>query len=121
MMIFNVFAIALGGFVGAVLRYMLSTRLNSGSFVPLGTLLSNSIGCFIIGFVFALEIPLPLTFLLVSGLSGALTTFSTWMKELLEMMQTNEWGKSTLYFVGTLIGAVGFVYIGHTLGMFIGN
>ena len=121
MTIFDFFAIAVGGFTGAILRYALSTKLNTGASIPYGTLLANSLGCLLIGFVFALELPIALTFLLVSGFCGALTTFSTWVKELLGMMRLNEWQKAILYLVGTMIVGVGLIFIGHTLGGFVTN
>ena len=50
----HLLVVGLGGFLGAIARYSLSTYLaaRSGSF-PLGTLAVNVIGCFAIGVLFA--------------------------------------------------------------------
>ena len=81
--------IGAGGFMGAVLRYLLSGLLQnlSGSAVfPFGTLGVNLVGCFVIGLMSYLAEyrglfgPETRMFVFV-GLLGALTTFSTFGHE----------------------------------------
>ena len=84
-------AVGLGGFVGAVARYGLSslvTRLTRGAF-PYGTLVVNVIGCLTIGGLLAWfegqELPNDSARLfMVVGVLGSFTTFSTFGNDTLE-------------------------------------
>lgn len=75
--------VALGGGVGSVLRYAVAgwgQRLAPGTF-PLGTLIVNVAGCFLIGFLnTALVGPVPVRpeyrIALTIGILGGFTTFS---------------------------------------------
>jgi CrcB protein len=92
-MVKNLVFIALGGSVGAVLRYLLAdvTQRLSGSEFPSGTLLVNLTGCLVIGFLASLfagpvvvrdEVRLGL----LVGLLGGFTTFSSYGLETLAML-----------------------------------
>lgn len=76
------------------------------------------IGCLLIGFVASLGLSIPLTFFLISGLTGALTTFSTWIKEVLGMSRLHEWGKASTYMLGSILLGILFVYVGYISGSF---
>lgn len=77
-------AIALGGAVGAILRHLItvwSYPVFSGRF-PLGTLIVNVSGSFLIGIAYVLIVERAMLgpewrLMLMTGLFGALTTFST--------------------------------------------
>jgi CrcB protein len=76
-------SIGIGGFIGAVLRFSISawvTKLTTPNF-PFGTLSVNILGSFFIGFLFLYFQQTNLSptqkALFVTGLLGALTTFST--------------------------------------------
>jgi len=88
--------IGLGGFLGAVARYGLSTfanRMHGGPF-PVGTLLVNVLGCLIIGgFVFLVEERSHFSehtrhFFLI-GVLGSLTTFSTFGNETIGLLRNH--------------------------------
>lgn len=108
----DVVAIGIGGFAGAIIRYLVSKQLNTNSYIPYGTFLVNMIGCLLIGFVAGLELSRTLTFLLGSGLAGALTTFSTWLKEIVGMARSRELVKSSTYLMGAIIFGITLVYVG---------
>jgi CrcB protein len=81
--------IGLGGFVGAILRYWvggLAQRVTPHPTFPLGTLIVNVIGCFVIGILAAVVEargalhPNARVFLTV-GLIGGFTTFSAFANE----------------------------------------
>jgi fluoride exporter len=84
--------IGLGGAVGSVLRYWLSGLVQSGAGVtafPLGTLAVNVAGCFAIGVLAELAgsrafFDPDIRGLVMVGLIGGFTTFSTFAYETLE-------------------------------------
>lgn len=87
-MIRNILLVALGGAVGSVARYLLSTAVQeqAQSVFPWGTMTVNVLGCLIIGFVTALAaghgvISPSLKLILTTGFCGGFTTFSTFMNE----------------------------------------
>jgi CrcB protein len=114
-------SVGIGGFTGAILRYGISNWVNAlshGSF-PYGTLSVNLIGSFFIGFLFLYfqQIhlsPYPKT-LLITGLLGALTTFSTFSLDTVLLMQQEQYLKALLNISSNVM-----LSIGATLfGMFI--
>ena len=84
--------IGIGGFIGAVLRFIISGWVQRifGSFFPYGTLSVNVLGSLLIGFLVMLfedMISPEWKALAVTGLLGALTTFSTFSYETVVMLQ----------------------------------
>jgi len=85
--------ISLGAAFGALLRWLLSIRLNSlFPSLPPGTLVANLVGGYLIGVAisyFALHADLPPQWrlLVVTGFLGGLTTFSTFSAEVVTQMQ----------------------------------
>lgn len=83
----RILVVGLGGFLGAALRYLISTATSKylGNF-PLGTLLVNVAGGFLMGFLmeaFAGIWPISpnARIFLTTGILGGLTTFSTFSYE----------------------------------------
>ena len=105
--------IGIGGFFGAVIRNLISTYMNRPGEIPRGTLAVNLAGVFLIGLVFGMEIPRMWTLLLASGLAGALTTFSTMNKELIELWKNDKKNYSSLYFLLTYGGGITLAAIGY--------
>ena len=115
-------AIAVGGAIGALLRYALSNvayRVLSAAF-PWGTVMVNLSGAFAIGLLSALldrviVAPYVRTFLLI-GLIGSFTTFSTYMIESVNLLQDQEYGLAALNIVlSTLLGLL-LVFAGMIAG-----
>jgi fluoride exporter len=91
-------AVAVGGAVGAVLRYGLTGWLHtlSGWVFPIGTLAVNLLGSLIIGAVMELSAGRYLfspeaRLLLVTGFCGGLTTFSTFSFETVALLEEQQW------------------------------
>ena len=79
-----VIAVALGGFIGASLRYIIDqmVRARTTSRFPFGTLTVNVIGSLLLGLILGAQLENEiLPFLLGTGICGALTTFSTFSVE----------------------------------------
>ena len=110
-----------GGFVGAILRYGASLALagRMGAF-PLGTLCVNAVGCFAMGALVAWlemqeQLPEHLRLALGVGLIGALTTFSTFGNETLELMRDGAMRLAFLSIVLNVGVGLGAVWLGRQL------
>jgi len=115
--------IGAGGFLGAVLRYSISSIVTKGDF-PYGTLLVNFIGSFILGFILFVSFysgydsPEVRNFLAI-GLLGAFTTMSTFSYETVAFLNERYFwmgGANIILNVGlSIIG----VYMGRFLALAI--
>jgi len=105
--------IGIGGFFGAIIRYVISTSMNRAGKFPRGTLVVNLVGALLIGLVFGMEIPRMWTLLFASGLAGALTTFSTMNKELIELWRNAKKDSALRYFLLTYGGGIILAAIGY--------
>lgn len=89
--------IGFGGAIGAISRFgiaEMAKRFVTGPF-PLGTLLANLAGCFLIGILLGsgqAEESEPLRLGVGVGFLGALTTFSTFGAETVRNAQQGNWG-----------------------------
>ena len=101
-----VFYLALACGVGALVRYFLST-LNQERVLPLGTLLANLLGCFLIGLFYNYVEDKELYAILATGFCGGLTTFSTLNDELQRLLSN----KKAFYSYLLLTYLLGFLAI----------
>ena len=120
-MLKNLLIIGTGGFLGSVVRYLVSQLNLTVSFhsIPVGTLIVNVAGSFIIGFLTGIaEKSMILTpewrlFLMV-GLCGGFTTFSAFANENLMLIHNGQLMSVLLYtglsiFLGFLAVYLGYV------------
>ncbi|CAM3248200.1 CrcB family protein [Filibacter tadaridae] len=114
----DILIIGIGGFLGAITRYLLSLKLNHARKIPVGTLIVNLTGSLLIGIVFGLDLSRMWTLFFASGLAGALTTFSTMNKELLGLWKSGEKKAAISYLVITYVGGILLAAIGYG---FVGN
>jgi CrcB protein len=115
--------IFLGGGLGSLCRYYLSNLLNSKQLygIPWGTLGSNVLACFILGFAFCKvgkmsdQNDIWIYFISI-GFCGGFSTFSTFSKENYELFASGAYGALFLYLALSLI--LGFLAFlgGYTLG-----
>lgn len=97
-------AVFIGGGVGSVARWLVSMKLNSlSSNIPVGTLIVNLAGAFIIGLALALftrmtHIDPVWKLLITTGFCGGLTTFSTFSVEVVYLIQDGKlaWAVGTV-------------------------
>ncbi|WP_394132703.1 fluoride efflux transporter CrcB [Shewanella maritima] len=117
----NVLFVALGGSIGAVMRYLMSIFMIQvfGTSFPFGTLLVNIVGSFFMGMVYALgqmsHLSPEMKSLVGVGLLGALTTFSTFSNETLLLIQEGEWLKSFMNVLLNVCLCLFMVYLGQQL------
>jgi CrcB protein len=115
--------IAIGGAAGAVSRYAVDdtlTRLFGGSF-PVGTLVVNLSGSFLLGILFALVIerstlPSDIRAPVMIGFIGAYTTFSTWMLESARLMEDGAWMLAAANLGGSVLLGLLAVFAGLAVG-----
>ncbi|MFT7289178.1 MAG: CrcB protein [Halieaceae bacterium] len=113
--------IAFGGALGAVARYLLSSRVTVlwGAAWPLGTLLVNAGGSLLIGVVFVLLERSVLhpdwRSVLMVGFLGAFTTFSTFSLETVELWLQGESAYALAYAVGSAVCCIGAALAGVLL------
>ena len=106
-------AVAVGGMLGCLLRWVLAIFLNRYfPAIPPGTLAANLIGCYIIGMALAFFAAYP-TFapewrlLVTTGFCGGLTTFSTFSAEIVVLLQSGRtmwaFGAVAAHLLGSLL------------------
>lgn len=101
--------LAVGGVVGTLARYTLTTWVQSwtGEAFPWGTMLVNLSGSFLLG-VFVRGADLSslspeMRALLTVGICGAFTTFSTFTLETARLLQDGAWARAVAYAVGSVV------------------
>ena len=115
--------IAVGGAAGAVSRYLVDdtlTRWLDGAF-PVGTLVVNLSGSFLLGILFALVVERPslppdIRAPVMIGLIGAYTTFSTWMLERARLMEDGAWLLAAASLGGSVLLGLLAVFAGLAAG-----
>jgi fluoride exporter len=115
----NILIVGLGGGVGSILRYLCQKWINESyqHNFPLATFLVNVFGCLLIGIFYALgekgNILSPQTrLLLITGLCGGFTTFSTFAFENMNLLRTGDNFYFFLYAVGSVVLGIAAVYVG---------
>lgn len=109
-------AVAGGAAVGALLRWAAGLWLNTvWAGFPLGTLLVNCVGGLLVGAALAWLTHAPselLRLLLVTGLLGGLTTFSSFSVESLILLQQGRFGLAAWHTLAHVGGALACAGIG---------
>ena len=104
--------VAIGSMVGGVSRYgvTLATKNVTAFSFAYGTILSNVIGCLIIGLIAGLSVKTSvmsteMRLLLATGFCGGFTTMSSFIYELGQLVQDKEYVYASAYFSITFLGA----------------
>lgn len=117
----NIVAVGAGSFIGGAARYLVSLMMKSvGKGFPWATLIVNLAGCFLIGLLWGVfsrsssEGSNWALFLTV-GLCGGFTTFSTFSKEALMMLQSGNIWFFAGYIALSVVAGVALVAAGYYL------
>jgi CrcB protein len=117
----NIFLVGIGGFVGSVLRYLVGGFFQqAGRDFPLGTLVVNVVGCFVIGFLSHLAEGNGMfgsqsrSFVFV-GVLGGFTTFSSFGNETLKLALENQMTNAFANVGANVILGLIAVWLGHML------
>lgn len=105
--------IAIGGFLGAITRYLCYLLVESRSWQPkAATWLVNSLGSFVLGLFIGSG---NLSAFWITGFLGAFTTFSTMALDAVKDMEDGKWLQAGGYVIATSAGGLGLFSLGYVL------
>jgi len=123
---FSYVLVMLGGALGTGARFWMSGFIaeRAGEFFPLGTLVVNVSGSFVVGFFAGftgLEGPLLVSrgfrqFFMI-GVCGGYTTFSSFSLQTLDLARDGDWLKALLNTVLSFACCLGAVWLGRILAL----
>ncbi len=108
----KILAVALGGAIGSVGRYLTSLAVESFSSTrfPYETLTANLVGCFLIGLLWGyferMSISNEFRLFLFTGVLGGYTTFSTFARENIQFFKAGE-----------PFSALGYILVSNIVGL----
>jgi fluoride exporter len=113
----TIWYVAAGGAVGSVARLLLGAMIQerTGGSFPLGTLVINITGSFLLGMFMSYSTATPtisreVRVMLTAGFCGGFTTFSAFSYETIQLMQGGDYRGAGLYValsvLGSLAGAI---------------
>jgi fluoride exporter len=121
-MLRTILIVGTGGFIGSVMRYLVQFYVEKGmsSTFPLGTLIANIAGSFIIGMVFAIAekgnlMSSEWRIFLTVGICGGFTTFSAFAYNNFNMIKEHSYGQLLFNLGGNIFLGILAVYLGIIL------
>lgn len=112
--------IGLGGFLGAIARYILKnwSVLNISSRLPLTIIIINILGCFALAFFLKLafeiwEVDTGIRLGIATGFIGAFTTFSTLCKEAMGLLLIGDVLLAIFYLALSIAAGFAAIYLGE--------
>jgi|TARA_B110000914_G_C15315834_1_gene377866 CrcB protein len=109
--------VAIGGALGAVLRYIIPFLISSNP-MPFNTLSINLLGSLLIGVLFGalasgMALSEEMVLLIGTGFLGAFTTMSTFAFEALQVTQENT-NMGFAYILATIFGSIFLAWLGYS-------
>ena len=116
----DILLVGAGSFLGGIARYLISLAMKGlGSSFPWATMTANIVGCLLIGLLWAafnrVHASSQLNLLLIVGFCGGFTTFSTFSKESLCLLQAGDYLTFALYALGSVVLGIIAVALGYAL------
>jgi CrcB protein len=120
--ILNIFLIAIGGALGSVARYLISTFVlrTTGTLFPLGTFVVNVIGCLAFGAIAGaasqrVQLAPALRLFLLTGILGGFTTFSSYAFESFTLVRDGQFLWASLNVAGQVIAGLAGMWAGYVI------
>ena len=116
--LWTLLAVAVGGAGGALARFGIAELIRHTTNLPayVGTALANLIGCFAIGVVWVMieagGHPAWVRALLVTGLLGAFTTFSTFSLDAMHLIEDRRFAELAGYITASVVVGLAAVKLG---------
>ncbi|MNK05599.1 putative fluoride ion transporter CrcB [compost metagenome] len=119
----NVFYVFLGGGIGSLARFGVSHLVHKfpNSIFPVATLSSNFIASLLVGILLMIMMQMKPSnsesfhAFWIIGVCGGFSTFSTFAKENLELMERGQWLIAIINVLISVIFCIGMVYLGRKL------
>ena len=115
-------AIAAGGAVGSLARYLLSSQITHwvGPSFPWGILVVNVIGCFTMGIIaelgaLTLNLSPEVRAFLTTGVLGGFTTFSAFALDSAVLIERGDMWGTLFYVAASVVGSVAALFAGLAL------
>jgi CrcB protein len=110
----------IGGGVGSMLRYGISRIIPYAGGFPVATLIANLVSSLLLGYLLALAFRNNLSqeyrWLLMTGLCGGFSTFSTFSAENFQLLEEGSYGILAAYIATSVILGILAIFIGFFLG-----
>ncbi len=124
---YTILLVGIGGFVGAILRYIIGGWIQNG-FVdfPVGTLTINTVGSFFLGLIMYLSeyqgvFSDQTRILLTIGILGAFTTLSTFGYESFRLLDDSKLTLMAINVVSTVLFSMMAVYLGKIVALSVSS
>ena len=119
-MLKNILLVGAGSFFGGALRYIVSLLVKYTCGFPWATFTVNLLGCLLIGVLWGIfsrcaNASQQLVLFLSVGFCGGFTTFSTFSKESLQLIQSGNWLYFSLYVAGSILLGLLLVAVGYQI------
>ncbi|MBN1298059.1 MAG: fluoride efflux transporter CrcB [Actinobacteria bacterium] len=124
-MVLKFLYVFIGGGLGALLRYLLSSIIQkqSSSLFPYGTLAVNLIGALLIGFLWeffsGITVSTNMKILIFTGILGGLTTFSTFSLETFNLLSEKQYITALINVVAGNVFCIVLVFAGSIIARFL--
>ena len=110
----------IGGGIGSMLRYGISRVVPYAGGFPIATFMANLISSFILGYLLAQAFRNNLSqeyrWLLMSGLCGGFSTFSTFSAENFQLMEEGAYKLMIFYVICSVVLGIAAIFAGYFLG-----
>lgn len=121
-----ILSVALGGAAGSVFRHLLNRWIGQPDGLPLGILVVNLLGTFLLGvaatlFLERIGVSDNARLAITVGLLGGFTTFSTVWLDTLHLMNGGRWAWALTNLLVSALGGLAAAWLGQQLGQQIGR
>ena len=118
-MIRELMAVGFGGAAGSIVRYLLSGGILAGQTLlgfPAGTFTVNAAGSLLIGILLEATSSETLGWLLIGGVCGGFTTFSTFSADTVRLLRAGCYNAAAIYVALSVAVCIVFAALGMWIG-----